>query len=633
MASLLIIEAQGPARQTITAALDGLGYSIRCLDGLKSWKKEDQSDVSAPDLILLSLDCLDGLGPEGVGSLYARGGRPVPVVVWSRDLPRARIISWMPPEVVLAGIFEGVPSSAEVLLLVFGQLPPSEPGLAVQRLLRLLAAARAPVRTITPRGTHEISDFALPRALVSLAGEGWSGSVTVEPLRGRTQRFWFEEGALVLASDGLTGELLREARRRGIDRKGTAPTESFEILRDELVFLRRTAGLSTAERSSLVEWYSAKLIAKACGATEGRVHVVDYAEPEFRLGLGLSMDVRSLLLASARSAPLDVQERKLMQAAWFVLPSLPRGDEKDSWDLDGPDLALRNYLSTNKSTRLTVGAVTEALVSSGDQEEHIVALLARLSEMGYLRFVGAPFDDTTMTQLAALSAACLQGQRADHFTFLDVPRTATKKVIDAAVLASSRKWHPDALAGSHPRVQSLAARVFALLREAADTLGNEDNRQVYVEDLEDGLVGRGGQDPERARVLMAKGRISLKGKRFTDAAAEFESAAAADPSLFEARLLRQWALFLADPDQVATSIVALEALARDGAANADLWGFLGRMVLRSGDEERARSCFKRAIKMDPGHTDSQRQLRLLLKRSGPSGGSPKKGFWSRFRGR
>jgi tetratricopeptide (TPR) repeat protein len=147
------------------------------------------------------------------------------------------------------------------------------------------------------------------------------------------------------------------------------------------------------------------------------------------------------------------------------------------------------------------------------------------------------------------------------------------------------------------------------------------------------VVGRGGQDPERARVLLAKGRISLKSKRFAAAAAEFASAAIADPSLFEARLLTHWAEYLADPDEAAPSVAALQALAKVRDANAELWGFLGRMYLNSGDEERARKCFEKAIKMDPDHVDSRRQLRLLVKRSSAAGDGSKKSFWNRLRGK
>ena len=632
MASLLIIEAEGPARDSIAAALDGLGYSMNWLDGLKSWHAGTSNEDLAPDLILLSLDCLDGLRSDSLGALQVQGGRRIPLVVWSRDLPRARMVNWVPPEVMLAAVFEGVPSPAEILLLVSGRLPPTQRGLAVQRLLKLLSSARAPVRTTTPRGTHEICDFALPRALVSLAAEGWSGSVTVEPLRGRSRRFWFEAGGIVLASDGQTGELLREARRRGLDRKGANPPKSFGTLRDELLFLRRTAGLSKRERSSLVEWYSAELIAGACGVIEGRVHVVDFAVPEFHLGLGLSLDVRSLLLTAARSAPKEVLEGRWIHDAWFVLPSLPAGEEGESWQLEGENLALRAYLNANRATRLTVGNARSALVSLGEDSDKAISLLARLSEMGYLRFVGPPFDDTTMAQLDSLSAAWLQAQREDYFVFLGIPRTASKKVLDAAVLESSRRWHPDSFAGSHPRVQSLAVKLFAMLREVADTLGDVEGRQAYIEDLEDGLVGRGGQDPERARVLLAKGRISLKSKRFADAAAEFTSAAVADPSLFEARVLTHWAQYLDDPEGAASSVAALQALTKARDTNAELWGFLGRMILQSGDEQKARKCFERAVKMDPNHVESQRQLRLLLKRSGDSEGTPKKGFWCRLRG-
>jgi curved DNA-binding protein CbpA len=322
-----------------------------------------------------------------------------------------------------------------------------------------------------------------------------------------------------------------------------------------------------------------------------------------------------------------------MQDAWFVLPSLPVGDEADSWSLDGPELALHDYLKASRATRISVGKVKGDLAASGATGEQLAALLARLSEMGYLRFVGAPFDEVTMSELTTLSASALLGGRANYFSFLGVPQRASKKVVDAAVLEASRKWHPDALVGRHPRVQALGSKLFTLLREAADIVGDLDSRQAYIEDLADGQLGRGGQDRERARILLAKGRISLKGKHYAEAAREFEAAAASDPTLFIARVLSQWAGFLGNPGGAETSIAALQSLGREADAPPELWHFLGRMYLYVHNKDRARRCFEKVLKLDPENRDSQRQLRLLVQRSGGEQSPSKKGFWSRLRGR
>jgi tetratricopeptide (TPR) repeat protein len=331
--------------------------------------------------------------------------------------------------------------------------------------------------------------------------------------------------------------------------------------------------------------------------------------------------------------PQDVLDGHWLQDSWFVLASLPHGDELESWTLSGPELALRDYLQANQSTRLTVGNAKVALAESGANPEQIAALLVRLAEMGYLRFVGAPFGESAMAELAELSTAYHRGQRNDYFAFLGVSQQASKKVLDAAVLEASRRWHPDSLVGRHPRVQALGAQLFSLIREAAETVGDIDLRQAYIEDLEDGQIGRGGQDPQRARVLLAKARILLKGKHYAEAIESFDAAAAADPSLVIARVLAIWAAFLGNPGRVEPCIAALQDLGRQSVVPPQLWHYLGRMYLTTRDEDRARRCFSKALKIDPEYRDSQRQLRLLKKRAEDSKSPAKKGFWGRLRGR
>lgn len=629
MTSLLIIDGASTALEAVQAALHGLGYEIDHLSSARDWNPP--GEAGGPAMILVSADLLAAGDRQGFLKLYSELEQPVPVVAWSLDLPRRRLLEILPPEVVLGGLFEGIPTAAEVLLLVSSRFPPKQRGQAVQRLLKLLGSHRDPLRTTTPRGTHDILDFGLPRALVSLAAEGWSGAVTVEPLRGATLRFWFEGGAVVLATDGTTGGLLRQARALGQDRRGAEPEGPFEDIRSELSFLRRIAGLSTRERARLVEWQAAQFLALACADVEGRLHVVDFAEAP--CVLEESLDVRSLLLAAASGSPSSILAQAPAQGAWFVLPSLPHGEELDDWPLEGLSGQVRDFLVSNRTTRITVSSVVEGLESAGASSDAILALLVRLGEMGYLRFVGSPFDPAASAEIEELAGMWHKAQQTNHFEFLGLPRAVSKKAVDDAVFKASKRWHPDTLVDKHPRVQALGALLFARIRDASEILGEGDRRQRYVEDIEDGQLGRGGQDPERARILLAKGRLAIKNKRYAEAEKMLGDAAVADPSLVLAPVLAVWASHLGQSGSDAEGIRAMQDLARRPGAPAELWYYLGRMYLQAKNVDRARKCFDRVLKVDPGHTDSQRQLRLLEMRDGGSSGAHKKSLLDRFRRR
>ena len=626
MTRFLIIDPSSEARGCVESALDGLGYELDWRDRISEW---DLDPANLPDMIMLSADSLGGALSTFMDS-YRQLLRPLPVLLWSRELPRERLIATMPPEVLLVGVFEGVPLTAELLLFVTERFRPSAGGVAVQRLLRHLGRRRAPLRSSTSEGRHDLNDFSLSRAMVTLASDGWSGGIHVEPLRGARIDIWFDRGGITMVNDGTTGAMLREARRRGLDQGRSHPEKPFPSVRDELDFLRRSCGLSTGDRARLAEWFAGEILARACAAREGLATVSADEKPE--MGYGFSIDIRNALLAAARSLPQDVMERIPVQDSWYVLPSLPQGEEGSGWRLEGPDLFLRDYLEANLATRITVGAVKDGMVTSGANPEQVMAQLARLSQMGYLRFVGAPFSESTMDDLREFAQKALKAGRSDHFELLGVARNASKKIVDAAVLDASRKWHPDALVSCHPRVQLLGARLFAAVREAAEIIGDSARREAYIEDLDDGHIGRGGQDPERARVLLARGRMAMKSKRYAEASADLEAAAVADPSLVGASVLAIWAAWLADPGTAVRQIRAFEELGARSDAPAELWHFLGRIYLHIGNEDRGRQSFERALKIDPDHTDTQRQLRLLERRRGGEGTREKKGFWSRFRG-
>ena len=628
MPTFLVVEPDPDARQSIESALGGLGYDLLWIDSPADLAS---LDVEVVDLVMTSVDCFGHLGRREFLRAYEKLPSLPSVVLWSRELSRSRLIELMPPEVVLGAVFEWVPRPAELLLFVSGRFPPRRRGAAVQRLLKELSRRRSAVSMVVPRGTYEIADLQLPRALVSLARAGWSGNIVVDPLRSASLHFWFDGGTLVMAGDGTTGTLLQEARRRGLDRGMEDPPGPFEDIRDELQFMRRSGGLSKVERVLLVVWRYSELLSRASAVTEGRVHVVDYAEAPIRIDSGSTIE--KLLLASAAEHPAEVLKRGRPSGAWFVLPALPLEEELQSWNLTGVELALCEYLESNRTTRITVDAALKMMGEVDCQPEQVEGLLIRLVEMGYLSFVGSPFDQETEKQLYSYAQTCRSAQRGDYFSLLGVSRQASKEAVDAAVLDASRRWHPDALVDSDPRVQALGALLFAMIREAGATLGDKERRLAYVEDLQDGQLGRGGKDPDRARILLAKGKISLKAKSYGTASQELEAAAAADPTLAEARLLSIWASWLAKPQMVDSGIESLQKIARQPNASPQTWYFLGRMYLHSKNPSRARSCFKRALKIDPAHRDSLSELRLLERRTEQSKDSGKKSFFDRLRGR
>ena len=622
MALLLVIDPDPIARERVENALGGLGYDVSFVEHPREWLPGLQVD-----LVLTSASALDQGARQAFLEVYEAAASGPPVLLWSPELSKERIVGLMPPTVQVGAVFEALPSAAELLLFVTGRFHPAKRGIAVERLLREISRHRDPLRSTVVEGDQGLADVRLVRSLVTLSAEKWTGRVAVDSGNGDSLRFWLEKGTLAFATDGVPGRLLDEARRRGIDRGGELPEEPFEDLREELRFLRRSAGLSKAERTLLVAWYASDLLGRASRFSEGVLTVTEGDEPP--LDLGFDMDLPSRWVAAATrglhfAQPLD---------EWFVIPSLPRGEESEQWEVSGTIEGLVEYLKHNRKTRMTVAGTKAELEASGIDAEQVGCLLRSLEEMGYVRFVGSPFGDAAAAAIAEGVAYYRTALHGTHFDLLGLSRTATKEVVDAAVLSASRKWHPDALVSQHPRVQALGERLFGMVREAADTLGDERKREAYCEDLEDGQVGRGGKDPERARILLAKAKLSIKAKRYAGAIKELEAALIADPSLYSAKVLGVWAAWLGQEETVETSIQILQKMGREPEASAQLWYFLGRMYVHVKNPGRARKCFGTALELDPQHTESKSELRLIDRRAEKRDQPAKKSFFDRLRGR
>jgi tetratricopeptide (TPR) repeat protein len=622
VAFLLVIDTDPAARERVDYALAGLGYEVSFVDHPREWLPGLQVD-----LVLTSASALDQGARQAFLEVYEAASTGPPVLLWSPELSKERMIALMPPTVQVGAVFEAVPSAAELLLFVTGRFPPSKRGVAVERLLRELSRHREPLRSNLDEGDQGLADVRFIRSLVTFSAEKWTGRVLVDSGSAEPIGFWLEDGVLTLATDGVPGRLLEEARRRSLVRGGELPEEAFADLREELRFLRRSAGLSSAERTQLLGWYVSELLRRVSEVSEGTVKVAEGEKPPLNLGFG--MDVPTRLVAAATRGVDFVQPLD----EWFVVPSLPRGEESEQWEVSGTAEGLLEYLSANRKTRMTVGGMKTELEASRHDPQQVGRLLRRLEEMGYVRFVGSPFGEVASAAIAEGVACYRTALHGTHFDLLGLSETATKEVVDAAVLSASRKWHPDALVSQHPRVQALGERLFGMVRDAADTLGDPRRREAYLEDLEDGQVGRGGKDPERARILLAKAKLSIKAKRYAVATKELEAALVADPSLYSAKVLGVWAGWLGKAETVESSIQTLQTMGREPDASAQLWYFLGRMYVHVSNPGRARKCFGKALELDPQHAESKSELRLIDRRAEKRERPAKKSFFDRLRGR
>lgn len=207
--------------------------------------------------------------------------------------------------------------------------------------------------------------------------------------------------------------------------------------------------------------------------------------------------------------------------------------------------------------------------------------------------------------------------KEDYFTMLGMDREAGVDALQAMYFSLAKKWHPDRLPDELNDVKEAAAKVFARLTEAFQTLTDLEKRKKYMEAMQ-----KGGASPEEqeavARILEAqmdfqKAEILLKKGDRAGAERHASRAAMKDPEQVDYGCLLLW---LRSQDQslpleeLASILHELDVLlAREPNHQRALW-YRGQIAKRAGNMDKAMKDFRKLVELDPRHVDATREIRL-----------------------
>lgn len=219
--------------------------------------------------------------------------------------------------------------------------------------------------------------------------------------------------------------------------------------------------------------------------------------------------------------------------------------------------------------------------------------------------------------------------KEDYFTMLGVTRDANEDEIRAAYFGLVKRWHPDRLPAELGDVRDAAAKVFARIHQAFDTLVDAEQRAQYLQVLEGG-----GGTPEEAeevqRILDAadafqRAQVFLKKRDIDQAELYAERAMNGDPE--QADYIAFWVSIqlqkrASDPNAPMADLLKLldDALAKDSACERALF-CRGTLLKRIGRVEAAMSDFRKVVELYPKNIDAARELRLYEMRKGSSSSS------------
>jgi len=187
----------------------------------------------------------------------------------------------------------------------------------------------------------------------------------------------------------------------------------------------------------------------------------------------------------------------------------------------------------------------------------------------------------------------------DHYAALGLDEDANSAKVKRAYFTAAKKFHPDALARlGLEEIKEDAAKVFARIAEAFETLSDETKRAAY----DSGASQEAEIDTARlaqAETSFRKGEILVKMGNFDGALEYLEPAAELWPEEPAYHAGLAWALYKQPRKDIARAREHFEIAAGQAPDNALILFRLGHVLRADGDTARAEEMIARARAIDP----------------------------------
>ncbi len=236
----------------------------------------------------------------------------------------------------------------------------------------------------------------------------------------------------------------------------------------------------------------------------------------------------------------------------------------------------------------------------------------------------------------------------NHFEILGLPWDAPIAQFRAAYRDLARDLHPDRYVTAPESLQELATEVFDKIRAAWEVVGDEEERQKYIDKV---IHGKKTEEELAMEQLQAywsaesdfkKGLAAFNQGKLTAAHEFFTHAVDAAPDELEFKAYYAYTSFslirATDPERAQENIDLLKnVIERNQEQERKLdnaWVLLGRAYRESEQPDKAKRCFVQALRINVANADAIREMRRLTSGPTPSKKSGKSGgFFSRLFGK
>lgn len=277
-----------------------------------------------------------------------------------------------------------------------------------------------------------------------------------------------------------------------------------------------------------------------------------------------------------------------------------------------------------------------------DTSGHTAALPGREARSAPVVSVEVPADHPMAEKLGELAERIEAAE--DHFQVLDMPWDASPSAFRQAYMALAQQLHPDRFSDAPEVLQDRATGLFDRIREAWEVLGDEEERQAYIDKVVHGKKTEQELAMEQIKAYWSaeadfkRGLAAYKNGRISQAHPAFQAATLAVPDELEWKAYAAYTDFhvnrTKDPDRAEAAVELLKNVLEANKAQErklDMgWVLLGKTYRERDMVEPAKRCFVQALRYNPANADAQLEMRRL---KGAAEREKKGGFFSKLFGR
>jgi curved DNA-binding protein CbpA len=207
----------------------------------------------------------------------------------------------------------------------------------------------------------------------------------------------------------------------------------------------------------------------------------------------------------------------------------------------------------------------------------------------------------------------------DHFAVLAVRWDDDFGTMRQAYFALAQRLHPDRWNDASAEKQELVVAIFARVTEAWNVLGDDDARKAYTDRIVHGVKSEDELAMEKVRAILEaedtfkQGLMRFNRGDMVAAHELFKEAHEQVPEEFEFQAYFGYTTFRLNwngDKQLAQRGVQLIKDATDQATKLDSgWVLMGMVWREVGQPAKAIAAFKKALELNPGSSDAERELR------------------------